>query len=307
MQKNIDLVYLWVEGSDSEWLKKKNTFLDQNVNINNVKGRYQNNNELKYSLRSVSKHLPWIRKIFIVTDNQIPDFIDTNNTKITIVDHSEIMPKEILPTFNSSIIDYFIHNIPDLSERFIFSNDDCFVNADLSPTFFFKDGLPICRMIPSHKFINKLRIDKFLNRYVGTYHLGILRALKLIKKKYGVFYKIRPHHNIDAYLKSDYKKTADIFSNQIQKTLLNRFRKKNDIQRILFDCYALANKRAHLEYVTHKESGLIQLNDSNFQEYISNSPKLFCLNDTEFTTEKDREKVVPFLEKLFPIKSEFEI
>ncbi len=306
MTKQIDLVYLWVDGSEPNWLKKKNSFLDDNVKKSTVAGRYQNNNELKYSLRSVSENLPWLRKIFIVTDNQVPEWLNTNNSKITIVDHSDIMPKEVLPTFNVGVMEYFIHKIPDLSEHFIYANDDCFVNANLSPDFFFKDGLPICRLISSRKFITKLRIKKLLNRYIGTYHLGILNALNLIKEKYGVYYKLRPHHNIDVYLKSDYEKAAKMFSKQIKGTLLNRFRKNNDIHRILFDCYALANKRAHLEYVTHKESGLIPLHSSNYQKRISNNPKLFCLNDNELATDEDRKKVVPFLENLFPNKSQFE-
>ena len=108
MEMNIDLVYLWVDGNDPEWLNKKQLFMDKKIN---TVGRYQDNQELKYSLRSGEKHLPWIRKIFIVTDNQIPTFLDTSHPKIEIVYHSEIIPKQILPTYNSVIIEYFIYKI----------------------------------------------------------------------------------------------------------------------------------------------------------------------------------------------------
>ena len=67
MEMNIDLVYLWVDGNDPKWLEKKNRFIEKKIN---TVGRYQDNQELKYSLRSIEKHLPWIRKIFIVTDDQ---------------------------------------------------------------------------------------------------------------------------------------------------------------------------------------------------------------------------------------------
>ncbi len=103
MKQEIDLVYLWVDGNDPKWLKKRQAFIDEKIN---PAGRYRDNQELKYSLRSIEKNLPWIRKIFIVTDDQTPSFIDINHPKIQIVNHSEIIPKEILPTFNSVIIEY---------------------------------------------------------------------------------------------------------------------------------------------------------------------------------------------------------
>ncbi len=307
MNVAIDLVYLWVDGNDHQWLAKKECFLDESIEKKTLVGRYEYNDELKYSLRSVEKHMPWIRKIFIITDNQIPDFLDINHPKIEIVDHSEIIPKEILPMFNSSVIDYFVHNITGLSEQFLFANDDCFVNMDLSPDFFFKDNLPIIRMIPSFKFLMKIQWKKFLNKPLGNYFLGILKVLKMIRSKYKKYYFIRPHHNIDAYLKSDYKKTTEVFSKELKETYTNRFRKNNDIPRLLFDCFALANNRGHLQYVTHKESVLIEVCEQDYQKYFQdNNFALFCLNDTENATNEDRKRIVPFLEALFPNKTTFE-
>ncbi len=308
MEQKIDLVYLWVNGNDPKWLEKKNSFLDKTIKKITLAGRYEDNNELKYSLRSVEKHLPWVRKIFIVTDSQIPNFLDINNPKIQIVDHTEIMPKEVLPTFNVNVIEHFIHNIPDLSEQFIYSNDDCFVNADVTPGFFFKDGKPIIRGVDSRWFTVKLRIKKWLGRYIPSYHLGVLKSAKLVEEKYQKKYTFRPHHNIDSYLKSDYKKTAKVFAKEIQPTLSNRFRKNNDIDRILFDYSALADNRAYLKYVKSKsESCLIQLQRSDYHKFLSRyNPKLFCLNDTEKSTDEDRKRVVPFLESLYPNKSKFE-
>ena len=118
METTTDFIYLWVDGNDPKWLEKKRRHGGDAISS---VGRYVDNQELKYSLRSVEKHIPWIRKIFIVTDNQIPKFLDTKHSKIEIVDHTEIIPKEYLPSFNSSVIEHFIHNIPNLSEHFLFS------------------------------------------------------------------------------------------------------------------------------------------------------------------------------------------
>ena len=80
----IDLVYMWVDGNDPQWLKKKQQFTNTPIKNSETDavGRYANNEELKYSLRSVEKHAPWIKNIFIVTDDQQPEWLDTTNPKI---------------------------------------------------------------------------------------------------------------------------------------------------------------------------------------------------------------------------------
>ena len=160
-------------------VKKAATFFRSKINTT---GRYEDNQELKYSLRSVEKHLPWIRKIFIVTDNQIPTFLDVNHPKIQIVDHTELLPKEILPTFNSSVLDYFIYKIPDLSEHFLYANDDMFVNADLSPSFFFNEGIPILRMKYNPLIKLKIQLKKTLNIRINNYRLAIENAYTIFQK-----------------------------------------------------------------------------------------------------------------------------
>ena len=129
----IDLVYLWVDGSDPAWLTKKQqvTGIVSDQSETNNKGRYINNDELRYSLRSVERYVPWIRKIFIVTDNQFPEWLNKDHPKIRVVDHREIMPEEALPCFNSSVIEYFLYRIPGLADRFLFANDDMFFNKTL--------------------------------------------------------------------------------------------------------------------------------------------------------------------------------
>src|SRR5690606_17115921 len=146
---DIDLVYLWVDGSDPKWQAKKRAVtgvLSDHSETNN-KGRYVSNDELRYALRSAEKHTPWIRRIFIVTDDQRPAWLNTDHPRIQVIDHKEIMPGEALPCFNSEVIEYFLYRIPGLSEHFLFANDDMFFNADLQPDFFFeKDGYPIFRL-----------------------------------------------------------------------------------------------------------------------------------------------------------------
>lgn len=49
--------------------------------------RFEDNEELRYSLRSVERHAPWVRHIFIVTNGQIPSWLNLDNPRVTVVTH----------------------------------------------------------------------------------------------------------------------------------------------------------------------------------------------------------------------------
>ena len=146
----IDVVYLWCDGSDPNFQCRKQQRMKEmglpwnEANLGDI--RYIDNNELKYSLRSVYKYLPSVNHIYIVTDNQCPSWFKEND-KVSIVDHKDIIPSEYLPTFNSVTIESFIHRVPGLSEKFLLFNDDTFINTPLSQSFFFENDQPIVRLI----------------------------------------------------------------------------------------------------------------------------------------------------------------
>ncbi len=205
------------------------------------------------------------------------------------------------------VIEYFIHKIPDLSERFLLANDDCFVNHELSPDFFFKDDLPIIRMMFTPLQRIEFAIKKLFNITINDYRLSIENAYKLVEKKYGKNFTATSHHNIDAYLKSDYQLTIETFYEELSEIFSHRFRNKADIQRILLHYDALARGRGYLQYVSRKESCRIRVQADNYDKYIKRyNPKLFCLNDTDHATSENRKKIIPFLERLYPNKSSFE-
>ena len=158
----IDLVYLWVDGSDVEWQKEKQFWRTKeealDVQSDNI-GRYFDNNELKYSLRSAEKYAPWIRKIFIVTNGQVPKWLNTDHPKIKLIFHKDIIPAEYLPTFNSCAIECFLSNIPNLSEHFLYANDDMFFNFLLEKSFLNNDYYT-----PRFPQTKEEKVDKILNK-----------------------------------------------------------------------------------------------------------------------------------------------
>ncbi len=309
----IDLVYLWVNGNDPKWQTKRNAFLgivEENSEIN-CKGRYTDNDELKYSLRSVEKYAPWIRKIFIVTDSQTPEWLDTNNPKVKIIDHKDILPKESLPCFNSSLIEHFLYKIPDLSEHFLFANDDMFFNKTVAPeTFFAHDDLPIIRL--NRKLFRKFRWffrEKIRKKPHLNYSWIVQNAMVLVEKKYGFYCDGLPHHNIDAYLKSNCQQVVEqVFKSELEVLRSNHLRCQNDIQRIVFSYVALAEKKGHLHYTSEKDSFLLMIHKKNhYEKFEKHNPTFFCMNDSQYAKDSDREYAKEFLSKLFPKKSDFEL
>ncbi|GAB3846569.1 stealth family protein [Micromonospora andamanensis] len=145
----IDAVYTWVDGNDTDWMQRKNlALLEQQPGseISDVAAnasRYVSRDELRYSLRSLVAFLPWIRMIYLVTDDQVPPWLDVAHPMIKVVPHRDIFGGTgRLPSFNSHAIESRLHRIAGLSEHFIYINDDMFFGRPLLPTkFFHANGL----------------------------------------------------------------------------------------------------------------------------------------------------------------------
>lgn len=137
----IDVVYTWVDGTDPSWAAaraERLTGSGSQAHRPEASGaaRYTDRDELRNSLRSVFLFAPWVRRIHIVTAGQRPAWL-VDHPLINVVDHREILPASALPTFNSHAIETALHRIPDLSEQWIYLNDDVFFGRPVVPQQFF--------------------------------------------------------------------------------------------------------------------------------------------------------------------------
>lgn len=317
----IDLVYLWVDGNDPAWLAKKNAYLPADRQIRAEAAgdcRYVQNDELRYSLRSVERYAPWVRRIYIVTDDQTPPWLDPSDPRVRIVAHRDILPADRLPVFNSTVIELFLHRIPGLAEHFLYANDDMFFGAPVEPEFFFDAaGRPIARL---KRQSLKRHLDK-------VYPCKVYRAQQEVARRWGKRYTLAPHHNVDAYRKSDYAACMEAFGPEVERTSHSRFRRIEDFHRSTVLYYALAQDRAVLRRVgrgngarnllqrigaglgigCHTDSRCIPVCEADPDAVLARyRPRLFCLNDDERTTDCDRARSRAFLERLFPEPSAFE-
>ena len=166
----IDYVFPFVDNTDKQWQAQYiNYSKKENRNIKINSRRYFNYNLLRYLLRGIDKFMPWIRNVYIIVErkSQIPYWLDTD--KVKVIYHKDIIPEELLPTYNSCNIEMFLHNIPGLSEYFIYGNDDMFPINNLEKSDFFdENGLPKIRMKeisypqPSRGYLNHVKFNERL-------------------------------------------------------------------------------------------------------------------------------------------------
>ncbi|XP_060603821.1 N-acetylglucosamine-1-phosphotransferase subunits alpha/beta-like [Ruditapes philippinarum] len=145
-QEDVDVVYTWVNGSDPAFIKDFQMMMKmQNKAKPEVLAlnRYNDWGTLKYSMRSVEKNAPWIRHIYLLTNGQVPDWLDLNSPRISIVTHADIFTnKSDLPAFTSPAIESHIHRIQGLSNRFLYMNDDIILPTKVYMSDFYteRDG-----------------------------------------------------------------------------------------------------------------------------------------------------------------------
>ena len=133
--EKIDVVYLWVDGADSCFQRQLAFHAARHGGI--VAGeairdhRFRDNDELRYSLRSLESFAPWTGNIHIVTNGQAPKWLNRQDRRIRLVFHETVFPDpSCLPTFNSCAIELNLHRIPGLSRRFLYMNDDVYLGRE---------------------------------------------------------------------------------------------------------------------------------------------------------------------------------
>ena len=152
----VDAVVAWVDGGDPTHRAKRKRYLADPggdggpERVANVERRFSDNDEIRFCLRSIRNYAPWVRTIWLVTDNQIPAAIDRHRAEqnnIRIVDHREIFRghEQLLPTFNSYAIESMLWRIDGLADRFLYFNDDMMLVGPAEPAdFFSNEGKIIC-------------------------------------------------------------------------------------------------------------------------------------------------------------------
>ncbi len=309
----VDAVYAWVDGSDPALAAKRATHLppEQKDDAGRSKALFRDNEELRYSLRSLEMCAPWLRRIFIVTDGQTPAWLDTAHPKIRLVDHTEIIPAEYLPTFSSHVIEAFLHNIPDMAEHYIYFNDDFFLATACGPgDFFTANGLP-------YIFTDWRRPRRVSYERSATPHTRSHANTRRYMKERGI--SAAPAfitaHGPYPQTKTNAEDAAAFFQEGIRAFAQNKFRSLEDMA---FYCHmaplwGYAARRAlpcdlPYYYINTKRPDRMAYYRALLRERADSPLLFYCLNDAEGGRERHlwREDMAAFLHARYPKKSVFE-
>lgn len=290
MDIDVDVVFTYVNGYDPEFIKLKNSYINDKNKRYNPDIRSKGINEIIYSVNTVIKFIPWIRKIFIVTPNQIPP-IDKKlieSGKVIIVDQNKIIDKKYLPTFNSDVIESYLHNIPELSEIFLYNNDDMMHLNNIYRSDIYEinnDKIKLKIKNNKKKIVDNGKIKtEYSNRLVFTKNLFVksIPEIQLIN-----------NHHTKILRKSTMKYIEEKFTTILNAMRVNRIRGIGYIQYLFF----LLN----IDNILHNN---IIINDSNdfmgqdfiekdygnknanndiFNSFLEKRPKFACFNSMNST------------------------
>lgn len=334
---DIDFVVLWLDANDPKWQKDYAAYSPQSK-IGKESVRFRDHDTFMYWFRAVETYAPWVHKVFLVTNGKFPDWINKDCPKLRLVEHADYIPHEYLPTFNSGVIENFLNRISDLSEHFVYFNDDFYLNAPVKPDYYFKNGLPCdnnketCFNVPIYtkkdRFgitISMLMSIGIINRHFNRwetvlqsprkwfgFHLGIkgiLTSCMLAKQR--LFVGFTNYHIEQAFLKSIFdevwKKETDFMNESC-----TRFRSEQSVYQYIFRYWQFASNKF---YPKRRSRAFFFLNNREVVKDIERTMmkekcKSICLNDSAFCSDEDYEYLkvnLPLLfEKKFPKKSSFE-
>lgn len=309
LSEPVDIVYTWVDDTDPSWRERRASVdptapglaadaLDP--------ARTRDNDVFRYSVRSLATYASWARHIWIVTDGQVPSWLDTSSGKVTVVPHTAIFTDPTaLPTFNSHAIESQLHHIPGLAEHYLYLNDDFFFGGPVTPeSFFHGNGLPkfMLSSLPSDR-------DQSEDRNGAT--LAARRGRELIEATFGRTTTRRLQHVPHAHRLSTLRAFEAQFPDDVARVARSRFRSRDDlsIPSELAHYYAYARDEAVPGNISFR---YIDVGSPNLTEHLENllvkrDVATFCLNDVgDYTEDVDNGLISRFLQAYYPVPSPFE-
>lgn len=375
MNKNktpkIDFVITWVDGSDEEWLAEKRafaegrpliekpsstsnrTFAENQPSIKNQPSlekprfdssdlRFRNDFDfLRYWFRGVEKFAPWVNRIFFVTAGHLPDWLNLQHPKLKIIRHSDFIPQEFLPTFNSHTIENNLHRIKELSENFVYFNDDFYLLRKTRSEDFFKEGQyqGKTQLLPRAFFAENILINnpsRDIFPYIQMNNMALvnqdydkrsfykLHKSKAYNIKYGIFnlrnFLLKPWrefsllydpHCAISYKKSTFETVWKKHEEILRETSSHHFRSDRDVSHLIFYYTQLLEGKFIPRSANFSHHTMLNKDENQNLQIIrmveSQKYHILCINDGEVKDPaKTRAAIAAAFDKILPEKSIFE-
>lgn len=304
MNQDIDFVITYVDGNDISWQKEKNKYsADSSSDIN--PNRYREWNNLQYLFRGIEQFAPWVRKIHFVTYGHIPKWLNQNHPKLTIVKHEDYIPQKWLPTFNNRCIELNLHRIPNLSEQFVYFNDDMFLTSKVNKEDFFKNGKPCDTVVlfaMNYTLSNNVALHlapvvdtAIINKHFSMRSVICQHPWKWINYRYGKYnmmtISLLMYHHFTgflqthlpySYLKSTFESVWEIEPGYCETSSMHKFRNITDINQWLMNYWQYATNDFYPRSISFGKA--FQIHTSKDAEQAASAInkqqyKTVCVND----------------------------
>jgi hypothetical protein len=325
----IDVVIAWVDGNDPRLKEKRERFIKgaPPIKFSGASAtRFASTNEIRYCVLSILKFAPFVRNIFIVTDEQDPNiyeevrkYFPERLNAIRIVDHKEIFRghEEYLPTFNSISIGNMVWRIEGLSENFVYFNDDVFLIRDIKPSDWIIENRPVLRgrwVLPPYLKIFRNRIRVFINRELlnnpgyhpkFSFHLVQWNAASLLGMKFRLFFNCHTPHVVNR------KRVEDFYTKNnslLEKNISYRFRDQAQ-----FNVTTLANhmeilsgnrntEKLNLGYLVPSYYSKRRLNKKMRRCETHPGVKSVCVQSLDTASKEDQDKIFNWMDRILNLQ-----
>lgn len=332
MADEIDFVVTWVDGSDRAWRADKARFSGEGI-VDDNEERYRDWELFRYWFRGVEKFAPWVRKVHLITWGHLPVWLDTGNPKLHIVKHEDYIPGEFLPTFNSNVLEIYMHRIEGLSEHFVYFNDDMHLVQPVKPEDFFQNGKP-CDMLAfqpvvanpknpvmSHLYLNNsLVLCKYFNKrenvrkQPGAYfkfgYPPLYFFYNMLEMAFPLFTGFYTVHGPSPFCKGTFEEIWKKEEPLLTAMSANRFRSVDDVTPYLFrewqklsgDFYPRNVQKEFQYYDIAEDNRALQV------VLAKKKKKVICINDAPIggKYEKIKAELQAAFDQILPEKSSFE-
>lgn len=304
---DIDAVITWVNGQDPIFLKEKQEYeqielgsFSQVENNGLLDTRFNNIEEVYYTILLIRKNLEWIKNIYLVTNGQKPSFWSNEFSSkfgVILITHDQMFRgyEAYLPTFNSRSIEAMLWNIPHIAEKFIYFNDDVFMTTQSSKKDFYHNSKIVARggMLFKNKIVNKF-CRLFCNKRVSKGLVGYQKE-SLSYPSYVRYFS--PAHVPHPIIREEYKQALE---GRLKNIIQYKFRNKEQSWPIgLFYNYMANQKKLcktdplniDWEYISQEE---------RLESYLRSQKdkKVLCVQSIEEYSDEIIKKFIVYLEGL---------
>lgn len=224
----VDVVYMWVDGAWPGYAGEMSRYAQTRFDSDPARTR-DNLDLLKYSMRSIERFAPWVRKVFVLTCRpQVPAWLANDNGRVEVVHHDQVMDGAHLPTFNSLSIVTHVHRIPGLAPRFIYLDDDILF---LSPVTMADLVSPAGRhyIFPDRRHLAPRYMTEAEKHGQKPWNLALSASNELLDQRYGPAQRRQVNHVPLLIEKQSWQDMLDLFPEAVARTRGARFRADGNI------------------------------------------------------------------------------